>query len=72
MRGVIDTLQNRIAPMLQDSFAGEAARLAGLVLTITTNASTTPSPSVSPKQRPCGSCSRHGRDGGRHGSGSAA
>ena len=38
LRGVIDTLQNRLAPALSDSFAGEAARLAGVVLTITTNA----------------------------------
>jgi hypothetical protein len=38
VRGVIDTLQHRIVPALTDSFAGEAARLAGLVLTISANA----------------------------------
>ena len=37
LRGVLDTLQNRITPALTDSFAAETARLAGLVLTITTN-----------------------------------
>lgn len=37
LRGVIDTLQNRITPAVTDRFAGEAARLASLVLTITAN-----------------------------------
>ena len=37
LRGVLHTLQNRIIPSLADSFAVEGARLAGLVLTITTN-----------------------------------
>jgi hypothetical protein len=37
LRGVIETLQNRITPALTDNFAEESARLAGLVLTITTN-----------------------------------
>ena len=37
LRGVLDTLQNRITPALTDSFAAEGARLAGLVLTIVTN-----------------------------------
>ena len=37
LRGVLGALQNRIIPSLTDSFAVEDARLAGLVLTITTN-----------------------------------
>lgn len=37
LRGVLDTLQNRITPALTDSFAAEGARLAGLVLAIATN-----------------------------------
>ena len=37
LRGVLATLQNRILPSLIDNFAVEDARLAGLVLTITTN-----------------------------------
>ena len=37
LRGVLGTLQNRIIPSLTDSFAGEDARLAGLVMTIATN-----------------------------------
>ncbi len=37
LRGVLETLQNRILPALTDSFIVEDARLAGLVLTIVTN-----------------------------------
>jgi len=37
LRGVLGALQNGIIPSLTDSFAIEDARLAGLVLTITTN-----------------------------------
>lgn len=37
LRGVIDMLNERITPALTDSFAVETARLAGLVLAITTN-----------------------------------
>ena len=37
LRGVIEALQNRISPSLSDRFAGEVARLASLVLTITAN-----------------------------------
>ena len=37
LRGVIATLQDRVTPALTDSYAGEASRLAGLVLTITAN-----------------------------------
>jgi hypothetical protein len=37
LRGVLDALQNRITPALTDSYAAEGARLAGLVLAITTN-----------------------------------
>jgi hypothetical protein len=37
LRGVLDMLQNRITPALNDSFAAEGARLAGLVLAIITN-----------------------------------
>lgn len=37
LRGVIDTLDTRIAPALAEGFSGEVMRLAGLVLAITTN-----------------------------------
>jgi hypothetical protein len=37
LRGVIETLQHRITPALTDNFTAESARLAGLILTITTN-----------------------------------
>ena len=37
LRGVLDTLDTRIAPALAEGFSGEVMRLAGLVLAITTN-----------------------------------
>jgi hypothetical protein len=37
LRGVVDTIQNRVVPALTDGFSIEAARLASLVLGITAN-----------------------------------
>ena len=37
LRGVLDTLDTRIAPALTEGFSSEVMRLAGLVLAITTN-----------------------------------